>query len=233
MYRPKAIIFDVNETLLDLAPLKSSVGKALGGREEIVPLWFSTMLHYSLVETLSENYHSFGDIGIAALIMVAASQGIELEREEAKAAIASQLRSLPPHPDVVAGLKALSADGFRLVCLTNSPTAGVDAQLKHAGLTDLLEKHYSIESVQKYKPHPDTYQMVLSDLGIEPAEGLMVAAHAWDLAGAKNVGLQTAFVDRPGAFLYANAAKPDYRVNDLAELVKVLQPMGETAPTAP
>ena len=40
MPKPKVIIFDVNETLLDLAPMKTSIGKALGGREEIVPLWF-------------------------------------------------------------------------------------------------------------------------------------------------------------------------------------------------
>ena len=67
MPKPKVIIFDVNETLLDLAPLKTSVGKALGGRKEFLPLWFSMMLHYSLVETLSEHYHSFGEIGTAAL----------------------------------------------------------------------------------------------------------------------------------------------------------------------
>ena len=223
MPKPKVIIFDVNETLLDLAPMKTSIAKALGGREEMVPLWFSTMLHYSLVETLSGNYHSFTDIGIAALMMVATSQGIELEREDAKAVIVSQLRSLPPHQDVAAGLKALSAEGFQLVCLTNSPAKGVEAQLQNAGLTDLLEKHYSIESVQKYKPHPDTYRMVLNDLSIEPEAALMVAAHAWDLAGAKSVGLQTAFVARPGASLYPNVAKPDYWVNDLTELVKVIQ----------
>ena len=82
MPKPKVIIFDVNKTLLDLAPLKTSIAKAFGRREEIVPLWFSTMLHYSLVETLSGNYHSFGDIGIAALMMVATSQGIEKDLTE-------------------------------------------------------------------------------------------------------------------------------------------------------
>ncbi|VGO20459.1 hypothetical protein SCARR_02522 [Pontiella sulfatireligans] len=42
MPKPKVIIFDVNETLLDLAPLKVSAGKALGGREGLLTLWFST-----------------------------------------------------------------------------------------------------------------------------------------------------------------------------------------------
>ncbi|WP_236621966.1 hypothetical protein [Novipirellula maiorica] len=38
LVRPKVIVFDVNETLLDLAPLKASVGKTLGGREDLLPL---------------------------------------------------------------------------------------------------------------------------------------------------------------------------------------------------
>ncbi|WP_442512106.1 haloacid dehalogenase type II [Novipirellula sp. SH528] len=220
---PKVIIFDVNETLLDMTPLKKSVGKALGGREELLPLWFSTMLHYSLVETLSGEYHSFGEIGTAALMMVAETKGTELSYEEAKEAIVTPLRSLPPHPDVVAGLKALKADGFRIVSLTNSSAIGVETQFKSAGLTDLFEKRYSVDSVKKFKPHPDTYRMVLKDLGVQPGEALMVAAHAWDLAGAKNVGLQTAFVKRTGKALYPNVARPDYVVDDLTQLVEILR----------
>ncbi len=50
---PKVIIFDVNETLLDLEAMRSSVGDVLGGRDDLLPYWFSTMLHYSLVDTLS------------------------------------------------------------------------------------------------------------------------------------------------------------------------------------
>lgn len=219
----KVIIFDVNETLLDFAPLRTSVGKALGGREELLPLWFSTMLHYSLVETLTGSYHGFGEIGTAALMMVAKTRGIELDYDDARAAVVTPLGSLPPQPDVAPVLKALSAAGFRLVSLTNSSAEGAEAQLRNAGLSDLFEKRYSVESVKKFKPHPDTYRMVLHDLDVRPEEALMVAAHAWDLAGAKNVGLQSAFIARPGTSLYPNVAKPDYVVNDLLELGTLLR----------
>ena len=50
--RPKVLFFDVNETLLDLTVMKQSVGDALGGRSELLPLWFTTMLQYSLVSTV-------------------------------------------------------------------------------------------------------------------------------------------------------------------------------------
>lgn len=183
-----------------------------------------------LVETLTGDYHSFGEIGTAALMMVAKTQGIELAREGAKSAIVTPLRSLPPHPEVVKSLETLKADGFRLVSLTNSSAEGAETQLRNAGLTDFLEKRYSVEGVKKYKPHPDTYRMVLNDLGVKPEEVLMVAAHAWDLAGAENVGLQTAFIARPGKTLYPNVAKPDYVVNDLSELAHVLQKENSKSP---
>ena len=64
--------------------------------------------------------------------------------------------------------------------------------------------------------------MVLDSLGVKPEDALMVAAHAWDLAGAKNVGLQTAFIARPGTALYPNVAKPDYVAKVLPELLKLL-----------
>ena len=223
MTAPKVIVFDVNETLLSLAPLKDSVGEALGGRDDLLPLWFSTLLHYSLVETLTDHYHGFGEIGTAALIMVAEMQGIELGYDEAKEAVVPPLRSLPPHPDVLEGLTALKNTGrFKLATLTNSDDAGAEAKLRKAGLTGLFDKLYTVESLRKYKPHPDTYRKVLDDLDVKPEEVLMVAAHAWDLMGAKTAGLQTAFIARPGKTLYPNAARPDYVVNNLPELASIL-----------
>ena len=218
MVKPKLIIFDVNETLLSLDPLKASVGHALGGREDLLPLWFSTLLHYSLVETLTDSYHDFEEIGTAALMMVAEAQGIALTHGEAQAAIVKPMRSLPPHADVMEGLKALKSAGFRLVSLSNSSAAGTEAALCKACISDWFEERFSVEALKLYKPHPNTYLSVITQLGFKPEEAMMVAAHAWDLAGAENVGLQTAFIARPGKTLYSNFAEPDYVANDLIAL---------------
>jgi 2-haloacid dehalogenase len=53
---PKLLVFDVNETLLDLSAMKERVAEALGGRGDLLPLWFTTMLQYSLVSTVGDNY---------------------------------------------------------------------------------------------------------------------------------------------------------------------------------
>lgn len=221
--KPKVIIFDVNETLLDLAPLKKEVGKAMNGREDLLPLWFSTMLHYSLVDTITGNYNDFGQIGAAALMMLAESNNIELSADEAKQAIVNTITKLPAHPDVKKGLEALNNQGFYIVSLTNSSNAGVKAQFEHTGLTSYFKHRYSVEDLKAFKPAPQTYEWVLKQLNVNAEDVLMVAAHPWDLAGAKAVGLQTAFIKRSGTALYPNADKPDYSVNDLHELTALLE----------
>ena len=220
--KPKVIIFDVNETLLDLESMRQSVGDALGGREDLLPLWFSTMLHYSLVVSASGDYDSFGNLGVAALQMVAEINGIELTQEEAKTAILTPLRSLPAHPDVAQGLAKLNAQGYILVTLTNSSLKGVQLQLDNAGLSQYFDANLSIESVGVFKPHFATYEWAIKKLGINADEALMVAAHGWDIAGADKAGLQTAFIRRQGKVLFPLAEQPDYNLLDVNELANAL-----------
>jgi len=221
--KPKVLIFDVNETLLDLTSMRSSIGKALGGREDLLPLWFSTMLHHSLVSTVMNDYHDFGQIGVASLLMVAQNNNIDITSEQAKTAIITPLLTLPAHSDVKEGLAQLKAQGYKLVSLTNSSNKGVKAQFESAGLMSYFDERYSIEDIQIYKPDLRAYEWVLKKLNVKPSEAMMVAAHGWDVAGAKAAGLQTTFIARPGKALYPLAKKPDHIVKNLTELVTLLK----------
>jgi 2-haloacid dehalogenase len=224
---PKVIFFDVNETLLDLKPLKESVTKALDGHGEWVGLWFSTMLHYSLVDTLTGKYHSFPEIGVAALQMVAESHGIELSKEAAELAINPVIINLPPHPDVIDGLRELKKQGFRLVSLTNSSNAGVEQQFENAGLIDLISERLTVEGIHKFKPDLEVYRWALDQVDVQASEAMMVAAHGWDIAGAKAAGLQAVFVARPGKVPYPLAEKPDHIVKDIKELASLLAALAQ------
>ena len=217
MARPKVILFDVNETLLDLQPVKASVGTALGGRPELAPLWFTTLLQYSLVATVADQYLDFGEVGAACLRMVAKNHGIDLSEDAAKNAVAP-MRSLPPHPDVIPALTELRAAGFRLVTLTNSSKAAVADQIKNAGLSDFFEALLSVEDVGKYKPHADVYRWAAGRVGADVSECLLVAAHGWDVAGAAWAGMRTAFVARPGQPKFPLGPAIDISIPSLAEL---------------
>lgn len=220
---PKVIVFDVNETLLDLESMRDSVGEALGGREDLLPLWFSTMLHHSLVTTVTGDYQDFGKIGIAALLMVAESNQIPLTEEKAKTAILSSLLNLPAHADVINGLTELRKLGYTLVSFTNSSNKGVKTQFTNAGLIQYFDARYSVEDAKVYKPDLRAYQWLFKKLNIQPEQALMVAAHGWDVAGAKAAGMQTAFIRRAGKTLYPLAQTPDYIVSDLNQLVAQLK----------
>ncbi len=219
---PKVIFFDVNETLLDLNAMEVSVTEALGGRSELMSLWFSTMLHHSLVDNTTGRFHTFGEIGVASLLMVAKSNGVELDEDTARKAIVTPLRSLPPHSDVKAGLKALKEAGFTLISLTNSSNKGVKTQFENAGLLSYFDARYSVEDINRYKPDLRTYEWALEKAGVKAKDAMLVAAHGWDIAGAKAAGLQATFIAREGKVLYPLAIAPDYQINTLPELATIL-----------
>jgi 2-haloacid dehalogenase len=226
--RPKLLVFDVNETLLDLNAMKKRVAEALGGRGDLLPLWFTTMLQYSLVSTVGDNYDDFGVIGSAAMMMVARNHGIELPQEAAREAL-MPMRSIPPHPEVAAALGQLKQAGFRMVTLTNSSHATVDAQIKNASLMELFEDSLSIEDIQMFKPHTHAYRWTARKMGVPPNECLLVAAHGWDIAGALWAGWRAAFLSRPGAQLYPLAPAPEIVAPDLRLAAERLIAMEESS----
>ena len=201
--QPKVLVFDVNETLLDLAPLKNQIAQALGD-DKLVGEWFSTLLQYSLVHTLTQNYMAFSQIGANALMMLSEREGQQIGAASALDLVETGLRQLEPYPDVASTLTHLKEAGFTLVTLTNSSSSAAKAKLEYAKIYDHFDQHFTIEPVGQFKPARAAYEQVLTALGVEADQTMMIAAHPWDLMGARAVGMQTCFVKRPG--------KVDYRV---------------------
>jgi len=219
--RPKALIFDLNETLLDLSGVRKSVGDVLQGGDEVVSLWFETMLHYSLVANASDNYRNFSDIGAAALMMLAENRNIEMDMDQAHAALAP-IRRIPPHPDVPPALEYLNEKGYRLAVLTNSPREGMETQLSNAGIDMHFELQLSIDDIGIYKPDRHVYRWAGRQLGVALGDCLFVAAHGWDVAGAMAAEMEAAFLDRPGQSLYPLAPEPAFIEPNLEQLASKL-----------
>jgi len=220
--RPKVLFFDVNETLLDLRAMKREVASALQGREDLLSLWFTTMLQYSLVVNAAGHYEHFGTIGAASLQMVAANNNIILSEARAKQIILTSLRALPAHPDVKASLEALKEAGFVLVSFTNSSKQGVSEQLKNAELSEYFDRQLSVEEIQKFKPFKQTYDWGAGKMGIKPNQAMLIAAHGWDIAGALWAGWRAAFIKRPGAQRFPLAPQPEIEQTDLIKITKDL-----------
>lgn len=219
---PKVLFFDVNETLLDMQELKSAIAEVLNGDESMVPVWFSKLLHHSLVDTVTNQYHDFAEIGAAALVMVAHSKGITLSMDEAKQAITEPMTQLPAHDDVKDALTRLKQHGFTLVAFSNSAEAGLNRQLLNADIRQYFDAVLSVSSIKRFKPHGEAYQWAVKTMQTDTHESLMVAAHGWDVSGAKAAGMQTAFIERPGKMMYPLGLSPDVSVATLTELADEL-----------
>lgn len=214
----KLIVFDVNETLLDMKALDPKFEQIFGDAS-VRAAWFGQVLRNSLVATITGQYDDFGKIAGAALTMTAQLQNVVLSDED-RTAIMGGIRSLPPHADVILGLEKLKEAGFRLLTLTNSPPQVVEAQLQNAGLTSYFEKSFSVDAIRKFKPDAEVYQMTARELGVPAGQIRLVAAHDWDVAGALLAGCTAAFIARPGHVLNPTMPAPDISGKDLKEVAE-------------
>jgi 2-haloacid dehalogenase len=213
-------IFDVNETLLDLAAMDPHFQRIFGDAGVRVT-WFNQMIQSALVATVTGAYHQFGAHAMAALEMTAEQAGVELADDD-KEAIAAQMRQLPAHPEVAGALGRLRDAGLRLASLTNSTEQVARAQLEHAGLIDAFELVLSADTAHRLKPAPEPYRMAAERLGVAVGEVRLIAAHAWDVAGAARAGCATAFVARPGKVLDPLVDRPEIIGADLTEVADAI-----------
>jgi 2-haloacid dehalogenase len=211
--KPKVLVFDVNQTMLDLNALRPQFARVFGDGKALDE-WFSLLLHYSLVVTVTDAYSDFGAVGRAVLEMLANTKGVRLSSEDATR-ILQGILTMPAHPDVPESLKRLRAAGFRMVTLTNSSPSAVKAQLQNAGLTQYFDESISVDSVRRFKPDLETYRSAAAHLGTRPGELLLVAAHPWDVFGAMKAGWQAAFVARNGITPFPLGPKPTINGPDI------------------
>ena len=193
---PTIIVFDVNETLLDIETLTPLFAR-LFGDGLVLREWFAQLVLYSEALTLSGLYQPFGSLGAGVLRMLGTYRDVAITDVDI-AELKALMLAMPAHPDVPSGLARLRTAGFRLATLTNSrPDPDVDP-LARAGLAGFFEARFTVDAVRKFKPAPEVYTQVADALGAAPADLCLVAAHAWDTLGAQAQGWSAALVTRPG-----------------------------------
>lgn len=213
-----SLVFDVNETLLDLSAL-DAVFDAMFDRPHQRQAWFTRMLHWSTVTTLTGRFMDFSLLAGYCLDQLAAEQGVTLGSSP-RDSVFQTIATLAPHPEVVDSLQSLRHAGFSLTALTNSGQSTVDAQFAHAGMTELFDHVLSIDSARCYKPHPNAYAVATTTLGVRPEALRLIACHDWDVTGALRAGLAAAFVARGGATLNGAGEEPDIIGRDLADVAE-------------
>lgn len=214
----EVILFDINETVLNLEGLKPKF-KDVFGDEAALPLWFSKLLHASTVCIATKVQSNFSQLSDIMLESVAMSYQVSLTATQ-KNDLLSAFACLSPHSDIKNALNTLRKNGFKTVAFSNSSTALISTQIKNSGLSDLFDEIISVENTGSFKPDLNVYRYAAKILG-QPVEMLrLVATHDWDTHGALSAGLKAAYIHRANYIYNPLYLKPDIKANTMDEIVK-------------
>ena len=211
------ILFDVNETILDLSSLRPRF-RAGFGDEAITETWFSMLLHSSTVCVLTEIKTDFASLAGTMLDTIAGRKGVALPgslRDE----ILDGFSSLLPYTDVKPALIRLRNAGYQTVAFTNSSLDLVTRQIENAGLAEYYDNLVSVEPTGSFKPDARVYRFVAEFLERPIGELRLVSTHDWDAHGAIAAGMQAAYIDRSGAPYHPLYRQPDVCGATLEDIV--------------
>ena len=190
------IVFDVNETLLDLETMEPTFGRIFSERGAM-RLWFANFIMYSAALTVAGCYVPFTDIGGAVMKMLADTRGIKITDADKKE-LTEKFSTMPPYAEVPAALRKLRSAGFRLFTLTDNLLEVQTRQLTNGGIVDLFERRFSADGVKHHKPSRQAYAYVEKELGAKATDFCLIACHTWDTLGAVAAGWEAALIRRPG-----------------------------------
>lgn len=216
------LVFDVNETLLDIDALEP-LFEAIFGKPPRLREWFAQLVLYSQALSLSGRFAPFEALGAGVLKMLGEIHGVAVSDADVRA-LGQATSTMPLHPDVAPALERLAGAGFRMVTLTNSSGNSDRDPLAEGGVADHFEHRFTVASIERFKPSPATYRQVTDTLSVGPERCMLIAAHTWDTLGAQAMGWKAALITR-GAnapLNVENVPVPDMVATDLAGLSSAL-----------
>ena len=209
------VAFDVIGTLFNLERPRTAL-MALGLPALALEVWFAESLRDYFALSHSGGYAPLRDALATALPRTLTS--LEVDHDDAVIErVMATLRDLDPAEGAGAATQALTEAGFSILALTNGSEDLTRGLLEGAGLHRDFAAVLSCDAIRTSKPHPAVYEMARKR---EPGELWMVAAHAWDIAGAARAGLRTAWISGKERVYPAIFPTPDIRAPDLDSAVR-------------
>ena len=213
--RPHVVAFDVNETLLDLAPVRAALVEA-GQSESLLPTVFARTLLTGFAAATVGSWCRFRDAFDAALAQVSDLDAAQRET------VLEGFGDLAPHADVEPALRRLVEAGFRVVTLSHGSPGVAEAGLERGGIAALVERSLSSEEIRAWKPAREAYLWAAGSCGVAPDRLALVASHGWDVLGAQRAGLTGAWFPRSERTYPAVYEAPHVSAPDLAGVVDAL-----------
>jgi len=187
---PKAVLLDLDGTLLDTAPDIAAAANAMLAEQGLAPLAAEVVRGFigrgiaRLVESCLQATGS--PLACARLEPALRSFGAHYARLNGRAS-----RPYPGVPETLARLRAAS---LKLACVTNKARAFTVPLLEKTGLAPWFDTVVTADDAGARKPHPAPFLRACEALGVAPAEALVIGDSAYDAEGARAAGCRVLLV---------------------------------------
>lgn len=216
----KGLVFDMYGTLVDAGAVAEACRELAPDPIAFNNQWRAKQLEYTFLRTLMGQYRDFWTVTGEALAFAVARFALEMTAEQRQRLMAAWL--LPtPYPEVATALPRLKATHL-LAVLSNGTPEMLRSGLEQTALWPHFTSVLSADSVQRYKPSPEVYQLALQHTGLLKDEILFVSSNSWDVLGAKSFGFNVCWINRTGVLLDTLGLSPDLVVTNVNELVEAL-----------
>jgi 2-haloacid dehalogenase len=211
---PRAVLFDAYGTLFDVYSVSMAAEQLFPGHGiRLAQVWRDKQIEYSRLLTTCNHgahYEPFWSVTEKALryaikliairpdSMPAICQFDLKNTDSAVSLLMNQYRHLSAFPENREVLTELKKRGIVTGILSNGDPAMLDVAVKSAGLADVLDHVISVDSIRKYKTHPDAYALGSNATGLQPKQILFVSSNGWDALAATWFGYRTLWVNRAG-----------------------------------
>lgn len=242
--RIKAILFDLDDTLIDWADMTVSREEYFGPRVERLhdylsglgyelppPREFQSILDQAIFATWDEAkkswiIKSYGDL-IAQVLLSMGCIIDDLDTDELLRIFGwDPWPGVVVFPDTIPVLEALQERGYMIGLLTNSflPMWMRDKELEVYQLLPFFDARITAADVGYVKPHPNIYYALLDRMKMTPDQAVFVGDRPKnDIAGANAVGLISVLMDPPHLERELNGVIPNYTITCLSELLPILE----------
>jgi 2-haloacid dehalogenase len=205
---PRAVLFDAYGTLFDVYSVGVVAERLFPGLgERLGVLWRDKQIEYTRLTSMSGQARSFRDCTRAGLRYAARRFDLALD-EAAERELMGAYERLSPFAENLAVLVELRRRDIRTGVLSNGDSDMLEAVVRHAGFTELLDPVLSVEGTGRFKTDPATYALGTRALGLGADEVLLVSSNCWDAIGATWFGYTTLWINRSGLPLDELGARP-------------------------
>ncbi len=199
MDQPKAVLFDAYGTLFDVYSVGMLAEQLFPGHgQQLSVLWRDKQIEYTRLVTTSNDgahYQPFWELTRAGLRYACKRLGLELTADREQQ-LMNEYRHLSAFPEGREVLQELRARNVTTGILSNGDPGMLGVAVRSAGLEGLLDHVLSVDTIRKYKTHPDAYRLGTQATKKSAGQILFVSCNAWDALAATWFGFRTLWVNR-------------------------------------